>query len=172
MPPIAGLVIEDKGVSLAIHYRQARARATVRRLVLALVADLRGTRIVEGKMVVNVLPAGAPDKGTALLALCKRLRCQSAIYVGNDDNDEDVFALAGQVRLLGFRVGRSRRSQATTFVPNQAAVDRLLVKLAEARQVHPRDNARTPIHRKPAASEIPPSGVIIPSQRGAPKVMA
>jgi trehalose 6-phosphate phosphatase len=134
LPPIAGLVIENKGVSLAIHYRQARAHAAVRRLVLAVAGDLRGIRIVEGKRVVNVLPAGAPDKGTALIALRKRLRCQSAIYVGDDDNDEDVFALAKQEPLLGIRVGRSRRSQAKYFVPTQSAVDRLLGVLAEAKK--------------------------------------
>ena len=134
LPPIAGMVIENKGVSLAVHYRRARGRAAVRRLVLAVVAELRGTRVVEGKMVVNILPTGAPNKGTALITLRKRLRCQSAIYVGDDDNDEDVFALAQQEPLLGIRVGRSRRSQAAYFVPSQTDIDRLLVKLVEARK--------------------------------------
>jgi trehalose 6-phosphate phosphatase len=134
LPPIAGVVIENKGVSLAVHYRKARARAAVRRLILIAAAALPGARIVEGKMVVNVLPAGAPDKGTALTGLCKRLRCKSAIYVGDDDNDEDIFALARQGRLLGIRVGRSQHTQAAYFVPNQVAVDRLLVQLIEARE--------------------------------------
>jgi trehalose 6-phosphate phosphatase len=134
LPPIAGVVIENKGVSLAVHYRKARARAAARRLILIAAAALPGARIVEGKMVVNALPAGAPDKGTALLSLCKRLRCKSAIYVGDDDNDEDIFALARRCRLLGIRVGRSRRTQAAYFVPNQVAVDRLLVRLIEARE--------------------------------------
>jgi trehalose 6-phosphate phosphatase len=132
--PIPGLVIEDKGVSLAVHYRKARSRVAVRGLVLEAVAELAGTRIVEGKMVVNVVPQGAPDKGSALVALRRRLRCESAIYVGDDDNDEDVFALAAQERLLGIRVGRSPRSQAAYFVPGQAAVDRLLSRLVELRK--------------------------------------
>ncbi|HEY5285295.1 MAG TPA: trehalose-phosphatase [Polyangia bacterium] len=134
LPRIPGLVIEDKGVSLAVHYRLARSRAAVRRQVLIALAGLDNARIVEGKMVVNVLPAGAPDKGTALLTLCRRLRCAAAIFVGDDHNDEDVFALASQGRLLGIRVGRSRRSQAAYFVPSQKDVDRLLVKLIEARK--------------------------------------
>jgi trehalose 6-phosphate phosphatase len=133
LPPIAGMVIENKGVSLAIHYRLARARGAVRGLVLHAAADLPGTRILEGKMVVNVLPAGAPNKGNALIGLRKRLRCQSAIYIGDDDTDEDVFALAKQERLLGIRVGRSRRTQAAYYVPSQAAMDPLLRKLVEAR---------------------------------------
>lgn len=134
LPPIAGMVIENKGVSLAVHYRQARSHAVVRRQVLAVAADLRGIRIIEGKMVVNILPADAPDKGSALITLRKRLRCQAAIYVGDDDNDEDVFALAKTEHLLGIRIGRSRRSHAAYFVQNQAAIDQLLVKLAKARQ--------------------------------------
>ena len=134
LPPIAGVVIENKGVSLAVHYRKARARAAARRLILIAAAALPGARIVEGKMVVNALPAGAPDKSTALTSLCKRLRCDSAIYVGDDENDEDVFALARQGRLLGIRVGRSQHTQAAYFVPNQVAVDRLLVQLIEARE--------------------------------------
>jgi trehalose 6-phosphate phosphatase len=134
LPAIIGVVIEDKGVSLAVHYRQARSRAAVRRLILIAAAALPKTRIVEGKMVVNVLPTGAPDKGTALATLCKRLRCDSAVYVGDDDNDEDVFALARQGRLLGIRVGRAQRTQAAYFGPRQVAVDRLLTKLIEARE--------------------------------------
>jgi trehalose 6-phosphate phosphatase len=134
LPPVAGVVIENKGVSLAVHYRQARAPALVHRLILALLADLRGTRIVEGKRVVNILPAGAPDKGSALITLRKCLRCQAAIYVGDDDNDEDVFALATQEPLLGIRIGHSRRSHAKYFVPSQAAIDQLLLRLLHARQ--------------------------------------
>jgi len=152
LPPIPGLVIENKGVSLAIHYRKARARATVRRLVLAVVAALRGTRIVEGKMVVNILPAVAPDKGTALITLRKRLRCESAIYVGDDDNDEDVFALPKQEHLLGIRVGRARRSQASYFVPRQTDIDRLLVRLVEARPLlEPTKPARPSTGSRPPA---------------------
>jgi len=133
LPPVPGLILEDKGVSLAIHYRRARARAEVRRLVLALVALLEGTRIVEGKMVVNLLPANAPNKGTAVVRLRKRLRCESTIYVGDDDNDEDAFALAKQGRLLGIRVGRSRCSQAGYFLAAQPDVDDLLAKLLDFR---------------------------------------
>jgi len=135
LPRIAGVVIEDKGVSLAVHYRKASARAAVRRLVLIAAADLPGARIVEGKMVVNVLPAGAPDKGTALITLCKRLRCESAIYVGDDENDEDVFALASDGQLLGIRVGHSRRSRAAYFLPGQTDVDVVLAEFIDSRRL-------------------------------------
>ncbi len=149
LPAKGGVVIEDKGVSLAVHYRKARARAAVRQRILVATSRLRDTRIVEGKMVVNVVPAGAPDKGTALMTLRKRLRCQSAIYLGDDDNDEDVFALAGRERLLGIRVGRSLRSHAAYFVPGQMAVDRLLVELVALARSSARPQGAHAHPRKP-----------------------
>jgi len=87
LPPVPGVVIEDKGPSLAIHYRQARSRTLLRRLILEVVDELQRSRVVDGKMVVNLLPADAPDKGIALLRLCRRFRCDSAIYLGDDEND-------------------------------------------------------------------------------------
>jgi trehalose 6-phosphate phosphatase len=149
LPPIPGVAIENKGVSLAIHYRQARARKAVHELVLEAVECLRGIRIVEGKMVVNILPAGAPNKGSSLISLRNRLRCNSAIYVGDDDNDEDVFALAGHERLLGIRVGHSRRSQASYFLLGQSSIDLLLAQLAEFRQMAPTRPARPSIENRP-----------------------
>jgi trehalose 6-phosphate phosphatase len=134
LPPIPGMVIEDKGPSLAIHYRRARARAEVRRLLLEVTSDLPGARVLEGKMVVNLLPAGAPDKGTAVLGLAKRLRCAAILYVGDDDNDEDAFALSQRAPVLGIRVGRARRSRAQWFLPSQTAVDRLLALLVRLRR--------------------------------------
>ena len=134
LPSLPGVMLEDKGPSLAIHYRRARARGEARRRILAAVAGLPNARIVAGKLVVNLLPANAPNKGTAVLGLCQRLRCDATIYVGDDDNDEDAFALAGEARLLGLRVGRSRRSRAAYYLPGQADVDLLLAALASMRQ--------------------------------------
>jgi trehalose 6-phosphate phosphatase len=129
LPKTPGLVLEDKGVSLAVHYRQASHRAEVRRLVLDATEQLSSTRIIEGKMVVNVLPAGSNDKATALVGLRRRLGCPLAIYLGDDENDEDVFALARQGWLLGIRIGHSPKSRAQYFLPGQTAIDALLAKM-------------------------------------------
>jgi trehalose-6-phosphatase len=48
-------------------------------------------RIVLGKSVINLIPAGAPHKGVALLELMVHLKIQCALYIGDDDTDEDVF---------------------------------------------------------------------------------
>jgi trehalose 6-phosphate phosphatase len=130
LPKVRGLVVEDKGASLAIHYRQAERRGEIHRTVLEAAGGLPEARILEGKMVVNLLPAGSPDKGAALADLRRRLRCQSAIFVGDDDTDEDAFALASQGWLLGIRIGHSRRSHAPYFLPSQAAINLLLARMA------------------------------------------
>jgi trehalose 6-phosphate phosphatase len=129
LPPIPGVVIEDKHVSLALHYRQARRHAEARRILVEAAQRLPDSRVMEGKLVVNVLPARTGDKGTALADLRRRWRCRAAIYVGDDDNDEDVFALATQGWLLGIRVGRSRLSQARYYLAGQPALDELLARM-------------------------------------------
>jgi trehalose 6-phosphate phosphatase len=151
LPPVPGIIVEDKGMGLAIHYRRARARGAARRHVLAAVAQLRDTRVVEGKMVVDVLPEDATDKGQALLALCQRLRCDAALYVGDDTTDEDAFALADRFPVLGIRVGGARGSRATAFLPEQGAIDRLLAELLRLRRELPNDlrQKREPVKPRP-----------------------
>ena len=46
-----------------------------------------------GKLVVNVVPARALNKGDALIGLRTNERADTALYVGDDITDEDVFEL-------------------------------------------------------------------------------
>lgn len=129
-----GVEIEDKRLSLAVHYRGAArkraARAAVERAVAALPVAMR---VVPGRAVVNVVPAGAPDKGDALLALRARLGVEAALYVGDDGTDEDVFRRAAAAPLVAVRVGRGRTSAAAYFVRGQHQVDALLARLVALR---------------------------------------
>jgi trehalose 6-phosphate phosphatase len=63
-----------------------------------------------------------------------RLRCDTAIYVGDDQTDEDVFVLDQPGRLLGIRVGRGRGSAASYGIVDQRAIDRLLLRLEQCRR--------------------------------------
>lgn len=130
---ISGVWVEDKGYSVAVHYRGARDKEGVRAAVGQAIAQLGPVRIVGGKQVVNVLPEGAPHKGTALERERERLGCDTAIYVGDDETDEDVFALGPPGRLLTIRVGAKRTSAASHYIPRQAAIDALLHALVELR---------------------------------------
>ena len=95
-----------------------------------------------GKCVVNIVPAEAPHKGDALRLAMRRLRCRSAIYLGDDETDEDVFGLGIPRRVLGIRVGASRRSRAEYYVPGPESVDRFLALLLTARGGTDRPGAR------------------------------
>ena len=128
-----GIEIEDKAYSLAIHYRRARQRRAARELIVETALGLRGVRLILGKHVVNVLPRGAPHKGIALERERSRLGCDTAIYVGDDETDEDVFALDQPGRLLSIRVGAKASSSAQYHIPNQRAIDQLLRVLLEDR---------------------------------------
>ena len=58
------------------------------------------------------LRAGAPNKGDALLRLRTSDGAHTALYVGDDVTDEDVFRLDQPGRLLTVRIGKSLTSAA------------------------------------------------------------
>jgi trehalose 6-phosphate phosphatase len=128
-----GVWIEDKTFSVAVHYRRSREKKTARAAIVQAAADLGPARLIGGKQVINILPERAPHKGLALLRERDRQRCDTALYLGDDVTDEDVFGLDQPGRLLSIRVGAKRRSAASYFLRSQAAVDELLDVLLELR---------------------------------------
>jgi len=131
-----GVVIEDKGFSVAVHYRQARERNSTRRAVLSAARSLKDVRLVGGKLVVNFLVPDAPHKGLALERERSHFACDTVIYVGDDETDEDVFQIDRPGQLLSIRVGRKRASAAPYYIRNQAEIDRLLEALVAVRGGH------------------------------------
>jgi trehalose 6-phosphate phosphatase len=131
---VAGVEIEDKSLSVAVHYRRSRERVYAADRVRAAIDALPGARrTIAGKLVVNILPDGAPHKGVALLRLRRELGADTALYVGDDVTDEDVFAIDDPGRLLCVRVGRTQQTRAPYYVASQRAVDDLLARLVELR---------------------------------------
>lgn len=123
--------VEDKDLSLAVHYRQFPAKAQARRRILHAAAGLPGARVFGGKQVVNIVEADAPNKGSALAAERQRLHSNWVLFVGDDDNDEEAFALPGNT--VPVRVGRKLRSHARYYLRRQAEIDRLLDLLVSLR---------------------------------------
>jgi trehalose 6-phosphate phosphatase len=130
---LKGVTIEDKVYSISVHYRRSREKKKARRAILESAAGLPDVRVIGGKQVINLVPRDAPHKGIALLRERDRLRCDTALYVGDDETDEDVFALDEPGRLLTVRVGSKRDSGAAYCIPNQRAIDELLRLLVRAR---------------------------------------
>jgi len=131
-----GVIVEDKEFSVAVHYRQARQRNAARRAILTAARALSDVRIIGGKLAVNFLVPDAPHKGLALERECAHFACDTVIYVGDDETDEDVFQLDQPGRLLSIRVGQKRTSAAPYYIRNQAEIDRLLETLIALRGDH------------------------------------
>jgi trehalose 6-phosphate phosphatase len=124
--------VEDKGLSLAVHYRQSPQKTQARNRILAAARQLKGVRVYGGKQVVNLVADQAPNKGDALAAERDRLRCNWVLFVGDDENDENAFALGGNV--VPVRIGRKERSHACYYLRTQAEIDELLDLLVRLRK--------------------------------------
>ena len=121
-----GIVLEEKGQTLALHYRKAHDPVRAREEILAAIDRLKPTpRVVSGIFVKNLAPADAPHKGTALETLMEHLACQRAIFVGDDITDEDVFRMRNP-SVLGIRVGKNQESAARYYLKGQHEIIRLL----------------------------------------------
>jgi len=121
-----GIWIENKNYSLSVHYRLARNRADAESRLLQLFTELSPTaHVVAGKCVFNLLPADAPDKGMALARLCDVSGASSAIYVGDDATDENVFRMRRQ-DWLTVRIERSCDSAAEFYIHHRLDMVHLL----------------------------------------------
>jgi trehalose 6-phosphate phosphatase len=128
-----GVVVEDKGLSVTVHYRAADDRPRAIEAIEAATRGLPGARIVGGKEAVNLLPFGGADKGVALRDALRLFACQTAIYAGDDATDEDAFSAAGPHQVLGIHVGPAGSSAAQYHIESQADIDRLLEALIDLR---------------------------------------
>ncbi len=123
---IPGLLLEDKGLSLAIHYRQAPAEgAALEDFLASVLADCStGLELARGKMVFEVKPCGF-DKGTAIQAFMSEVpfRGRKPVFLGDDVTDEDGFAVVNSLGGLSIKVGAGAVTAATENLPDEAAVE-------------------------------------------------
>jgi trehalose 6-phosphate phosphatase len=125
-----GVVVEDKRQSIALHFRLSREPARALALIEALLAASPiPLDTVAGKMVVNATAQGAPGKAHAVHALVARSGTTCALFVGDDDNDEPVFASAPP-SWLTVRVGRDDvTSRARFFLDSPSEMALLLERV-------------------------------------------
>jgi len=127
----SGIVLEDKGATLTLHYRNSANREQAHKEILSAISRLTPPpRSGSGKFVENISPKDAPDKGVAIRGIMAHLGCDRALYVGDDETDEDVFRLDDQ-RIMGIRVGMNRESAANYYLRDQSEIGDLLDRLKE-----------------------------------------
>jgi trehalose 6-phosphate phosphatase len=119
-----GLLLEDKGLSLALHYRQAPALAGyAHRLARAEAATLGPTfDLRAGKRVVEIAPAGR-DKGKAIAAFMaeRPFRGRRPVFLGDDVTDEFGFRTVNRLGGMSIKVGPGPTA-ARWRLPDVAAV--------------------------------------------------
>lgn len=131
-----GLLFEDKGDSVALHYRLApRYGAAVCRLARGLAAQYPELRLIEGRKVVEFVPRGT-DKGRAVSAFVAEppFAGRYPVYVGDDVTDEDAFIAVNQLGGLSIKVDdpeqRVRSTAAQFRLPSVSAMHDWLAAVA------------------------------------------
>ena len=126
---LSQLIFEPKTGSLSLHYRHAADPAGAHQALLEAIHQLEPQpRYVGGKYVENLVPQGGAHKGDALLRLMEHSGAGTALFVGDDVTDEDVFRLADP-SILSVCVGTERPTAAHHFVQDQASMAVLLEQL-------------------------------------------
>ncbi|MDI6732096.1 MAG: trehalose-phosphatase, partial [Candidatus Margulisbacteria bacterium] len=125
-----GIWIEDKGLTLSIHYRflNMKKYKPFKNDLMQNICLWKGkVAIMHGKKVFEIRPPVKWDKGAAVRALIPKRRTNSnlIIYIGDDTTDEDAFR-ALKNRALTFRVGMSGQTCAKYRLKNTAEVYKLL----------------------------------------------
>jgi trehalose 6-phosphate phosphatase len=114
-----GILLEDKGYSLALHYRLApHAEQAIYDAVAAIRADDPDApiEVLPGKAVCEIKHSGF-TKASGVLELMNHapFKGRRPIFIGDDVTDETVFAIMPQLRGLAFSVGRRAEGVAGHF---------------------------------------------------------
>ena len=118
-----GILLEDKGYSLALHYRLApHAEKAIYEAVSLISADLPNApiEVLPGKSVCEIKHSGF-NKASGVLELMKHepFKGRRPLFIGDDVTDETVFAIMPDMNGLAFSVGR--RAQGVTAISTNPA---------------------------------------------------
>jgi trehalose 6-phosphate phosphatase len=143
LPAVPGAFLEDKGLTLSVHYRLAEPGAgpRIRALAEEATAGRTDVALTEGKKVLEVRPRVDWHKGRAvafLLAHLRPPRGAPVLYLGDDRTDEDAFrALAEGGRGEGVLVAEAPgETAAGAWLRSPDEVGALLLALADGGPAH------------------------------------
>jgi trehalose 6-phosphate phosphatase len=128
----AGALVENKGLTASVHYRQADPRdaARIEKTVLAAVQNNAAQfRVSQGHQVFEILPVADWNKGAAVNWIHDQLGGHPpfTIYLGDDSTDEAAFrVLAGAITV---KVGALDPTSALYHSPGPAQVREFLLWL-------------------------------------------
>jgi len=91
LPDLAGVTLEDKMVSVSLHFREVPDEEDRALLLAENIAVKLGLKARRGRMSVELPPPVDIDKGTVLIRLAAGWRLKRALYAGDDLTDVDAF---------------------------------------------------------------------------------
>ena len=113
-----GLIVEDKNLAIAVHYRQASEAESAVRSKMSAIHSMLGEdwKLQNGKMVVELHPSGS-DKGTAISDFMghQPFKGKKPLVIGDDLTDEAMFHYANGCGGRSVRVGDSLYVSAAEF---------------------------------------------------------
>jgi trehalose 6-phosphate phosphatase len=108
---LPGVLIEDKGDTIAIHYRLApqyeeAVMTEARKIVLRAEG---GLELLPGKMLAELRPPG-PNKGNAVADFMAEapFEGRKPVFIGDDTTDEDGFSAVNNLGGYSIRIGHER----------------------------------------------------------------
>jgi trehalose 6-phosphate phosphatase len=152
---IPGVVVEDKGLTLAVHYRSVSAENSeeVKRIVHSALAGTSHPFVLSaGDKVYEIRPRVYWNKGTATSCIKVQIGQLDAlvIYMGDDVSDEEAFAAIGEG--ITIKVGNPSGTAASFHVDGPEDVCRFLNWLDA--QLRPK-NPGAPVIGRAAPTKIP-----------------
>jgi trehalose 6-phosphate phosphatase len=130
-----GVLLEDKGYSIALHYRLVPQHADVLREGVAAACapyPSASIEVLPGKAMIEIKPASF-NKGSGVRQLMSYppFRGRRPVFVGDDVTDESVFAMLPEFDGLGYSVSRRLPGLAGAF-PKPSDVRQWIYRLAQA----------------------------------------
>ena len=114
-----GILLEDKGYSLALHYRLApHAEKAIYEAVSLIRADLPNApiEVLPGKCVCEIKHSGfTKASGVRELMAREPFKGRRPFFIGDDVTDESVFAIMPDLDGIAFSVGRRAKGVAGHF---------------------------------------------------------
>ena len=120
-----GVVLEDKGLAVALHWRNAEDRERAGAFVDALVAEVAsetGLHAEPGKFVLEVRPPLDRDKGTCVAELVAAVPLSTVVFVGDDRGDLPAFAAAKAAGGFGLAVDHGAETASEVLAAADATV--------------------------------------------------
>lgn len=132
-----GVFIEDKNLSLTVHYRLADKKfiPEIKKIIHITLAGYLSEKIIKartGKMILEIVPPVKWNKGLAVKWILDRPEFLKndfyPIYFGDDTTDEDAFELL-KYKGLTVMVGNRKNSHAQYYVNDVTEVEKFAKQL-------------------------------------------